>query len=224
MVTKKIFTSRKHVFWQALLLTIFFFILGIVLGIYVEQLRADNLNVAFYDSEVSLYDSFALGELLEDSQSSCNILREASIGFADKIYEEASELEKFDSSNKLTDSVKAIHRKYDLLRTLLWLNVVDLKERCEVDTVVYLYVYNTQEIPLKAKQVVWSRILGEMKFSRGNDFILIPIAVDQDILSLDYLVKKYNIREFPAVIINEKDIFYDHEPVEELEKYLEGYT
>lgn len=221
MVTKKIFTSRKHVFWQALLLTAFFFISGVVFGVYVEQLRADNLNVAFYDSEVSLYDSFALGELLEDSENSCNLLKEASIDFADKIYEEASQLEKFDESNQLTDSIKSIHRKYDLLRTLLWLNVVGLKERCEVDTVVYLYVYDTQDIPLKSKQIVWSRILGEMKFSRGNDFILIPIAVNQDILSLDYLVKKYDIKEFPAVIINEKNIFYDHEPVEELERYLE---
>lgn len=220
MVTKKIFTGRKHVFWQAFFLTALFFVLGIVLGVYVEQLRADNLNVAFYDSEVSLYDSFALGELLKNSKNSCNTLKRASIDFADKIYEEALQLEKFDDSNKLTDSVKSIHRKYDLLRTLLWLNVVDLKERCGVDTVVYLYVYDTEDISLKSKQIVWSRILGEMKFSRGNDFILIPIAIDQDILSLDYLVEKYEVEEFPAVIINEKNIFYDHEPVEELEKYF----
>jgi predicted phosphatase len=178
------------------------------------------MNIAFYDSEVSLYDSFALGEILKNSKSSCEILERVSINFADKIYEEARELEKFDSSNKLTNSIKSIHRKYDLLRTLLWANVINLKERCEINTVVYLYVYDTQEISSRSKQVVWSRILGELKFSRGNDFILIPVAVDNEILSLDYLVEEYGVEEFPAVIVNEKDVFYDHETVEELEKYL----
>ena len=222
MVTKRIFENKKHVFWQAFLLTAFFFLSGIVLGIYIEQSRADDLNVAFYNSESSLYDSFALtGNVIQNLGVSCEDIEETIIGFADKIYEEARQLEKFDSSNKLTDSVKAIHGKYDLLRTLLWMNTIDLKERCEIDTVVYLYVYDTQDLSLKSKQIVWSRILGDMKAEKGNEFLLIPIAVDQDITSLDFLIKKYDIKEFPAVIINEENVFYEHEAAEELEKFLE---
>ena len=220
MALKK-FKNKKHVFWQAFFLTVFFFFLGIVFGVYLEQLRTDNANIIFYQSEVSLYDSFALGNLLDNPLVSCEDIIGASVSFADKIYEEAKELEKFDSSNKITDSLKIIHRKYDLLRTLLWMNVIDIKENCgNVTTVVYLYTYNAENLQIRANQLVWSRILQDLKDERGNDIILIPIAVDQNLVSLDFLIKTYGITEFPAVILNEKDVFYKHKTVEELEKYL----
>ena len=120
--------NKKHVFWQAFFLTILFFFLGLVLGVYLEQLRSDDSNIIFYQSETSLYDSFALSKLLDNSLISCDELADANVNFADKIYEEAKELERFDSSSKLTDSIKIIHRKYDLLRTLLWMNLIEVKE------------------------------------------------------------------------------------------------
>jgi hypothetical protein len=107
------------------------------------------------------------------------------------------------------------------LRTILWINIISAKENCnEINTVVYFYVYNTEDIPLKAKQIVWERILGDLKNKLGNEFILIPIAVNQDISSLDYLLERYNIQQFPSVIINEKIILYEHQTFEELEKYF----
>ena len=221
MALKKL-ENKKHVFWQAFFLTVFFFFLGIVFGVYLEQLRTDNANVVFYQSEVSLYDSFALGKLLDNPLVSCEDLIGASVSFADKIYEEAKELERFDSSNKITDSLRIIHRKYDLLRTLLWMNVIDIKENCgNVNTVVYLYEYGAEDIQVRSKQIVWSRILQDLKDKRGNDIILIPIAVDQELVSLDFLIGTYNIREFPVVILNEENIFYEHKTVRELEGYLD---
>ena len=221
MVLKKL-ESKKHVFWQAFFLTTLFFFLGLVLGVYLEQTRVDNINIAFYQSEVSLYDSFALGKLLDNPLVSCEDLEMAGIDFANQIYEEARELERFDNSNKLTDSLKTIHRKYDLLRTLLWMNMIEVKENCgKINTIVYLYKYNADDIKIMSKQIVWSRILQDLKNERGNEVILIPIAADQDIVSLDYLIKTYGVREFPAVILNEEDVFYDHKTVRELEEYLD---
>ena len=216
----KIFESKKHVFWQAFFLTSMFFILGLVFGIYLEQARTDSLNVAFYQSESSLYDSFALGQLANDPSISCKMITDANVVFADKIYEEAKNLEKFDESNKLTESAKIIHRKYDLLRTLLWMNPINIKENCNANTIVYLYAYKTDNMKLKAEQIVWSRILEELKYQMGNEVILIPIAADQDITSLDYLIEKYEIKEFPAVIINEKDVLYEHKTTKELSEYF----
>lgn len=213
--------SKKHVFWQAFFLTILFFFLGLILGIYLEQTRIDNTNIAFYQSESSLYDSFALVKLSENPSVSCEDLKSASVDFADQIYEEAKNLEKFDKSNKLTNSLKVIHRKYDLLRTLLWMNIISFKENCgEINTAVYLYEYDNKNIEIKSKQIVWSRILEDLKNEMGDNLILIPIAVDQNLVSLDYLIKTYGLTDFPAVILNEKHIFYEHETVKELEKYL----
>jgi len=203
--------SKKHVFWQAFFLTILFFFLGLILGIYLEQTRIDNTNIAFYQSESSLYDSFALVKLSENPFVSCEDLKSASVDFANQIYEEAKDLEKFDNSNKLTKSLKVVHRKYDLLRTLLWMNIISFKENCgEINTAVYLYEYDTENLKIKSKQIVWSRILEDLKNEMGDDLILIPIAVDQNLVSLDYLIRAYGLTDFPAVILNEKDIFYEH--------------
>ena len=145
--------SKKHVFWQAFFLTMLFFALGMVLGVYLEQTRTDNANIVFYQSETSLYDSFALGKLLENPSVLCEDLEMASVDFANQIYEEARELERFDKSNKLTESLKTIHRKYDLLRTLLWMNILETKEKCSgINTVVYLYNYDEEDIDIRSQQ------------------------------------------------------------------------
>ena len=213
--------NKKHVFWQAFFVTMLFFLVGLVLGVYLEQLRSDDLSTTFYDSEVSLYDSFALGRLIDSNITSCEDLKEAGINFADKIYFEAKELERFDEKTKLTESMKSIHRKYDLLRTLLWINILDLKKKCtNTNSVVYFYVYDAEDIETKSKQVVWGRILRELKEKKGNEFFLIPIAVDQEIESLNYLLGFYNVDEFPAVLINEKDVLYEHKTTEEIGDYL----
>ncbi|MEK6819988.1 MAG: hypothetical protein AABY03_02225 [Nanoarchaeota archaeon] len=213
--------NKKHVFWQAFFVTVLIFLVGLVLGVYLEQIRADSFSIAFYDSEVSLYDSFALGKFIEGNFTSCENLKEASINFADKIYLEAIDLEKYDEKNKLTESIKSVHRKYDLLRTILWINLIDLKSECdEINTVVYFYVYDTDNIETKSSQIVWERILSEVKEKEGNDIILIPIAIDQNIESLDLLIGKYKIEKFPAVLVNEKDVFYEHRTSDEIQGYL----
>src|SRR3989338_5217056 len=130
--------NKKHVFWQAFFLTTLFFLIGFVFGIYLEQMRSDDLSATFYQSETSLYDSLALGRLIGDNSTSCAELRKTNIDFADKIYNEARELEKYDEKNKLTDSIKSVHRKYDLLGTLLWMNVIELKKRCGIILFLYL--------------------------------------------------------------------------------------
>lgn len=213
--------NRKHAFWQALFVTILFLLVGFVLGVYLEQIRADNLSVAFYNSEVSLYDSFAITKIAESGLASCGELKDVSTNFADKIYAEAIELEKFDDKNKLTDSMKSIHRKYDLLRTMLWMNVIDVREKCsDINYVIYFYVYDTEDVQIKSEQVVWERALNDLKADEGNEFILIPIAVDQGIESLNYMILKYKIENFPAVLINGEKILYEPKPASELKNYL----
>ena len=214
--------NKKHVFWQAFFVTILFFLLGLVFGVYVEQLRTDNVNVAFYQSEVSLYDSFALGKLLDGNLTSCSELKEASVNFADKIYNEARQLEKYDAKSKITDSMKIIHRKYDLLRTLLWMNALEIKQKCgKLNSVVYLYDYGTDDIETRSKQAVFEKILSDLKDEKGNEVLLIPIAVNQEIESFSYLMKRYGISDFPVIFVNEKKAFYEPASSDEIGKYLD---
>jgi hypothetical protein len=213
--------NKKHIFWQAFFLTLLVFALGFVLGIIIEQRRADNSNFLLYQSEADLYDSLALNTLSNSPAVSCDVLIKSNFDFADKIYTEAIQLEKFDDSNKITISIKAIHKKYDLLRTILWMNTISLKQKCgNFNTVVYLYEYDSQDIETKAQQVVWSRALGDLKQKYGEKVILIPIASNQNVSSLDYLMKTYKVNDTPAVIVNEKNVIYDVNNAKEIEKYL----
>ncbi len=214
--------NKKHVFWQAFFLTMLVFGLGLVSGIYFEQMRTDNSNILFYQSESSLFDTLALINLINLDKLSCDELIESHVRFADKIFDEARNIDKLEQSNKITDSLKLIHKKYDLLRTILWISAIDLKEKCAgVNTVVYLYVFDEDDIGKKAKQVTFSKLLIDLKDKRGNNIILIPIAVDQEIASLDYLMEKYKVNEFPTVSINEETIIIDLLSIEDLEQYLE---
>ena len=217
----EILKSRKHVFWEALFVTILIFIIGFVFGVYLEQLRGDKTSVNFYESEAYLIDTLAQTMIFQFSNLSCSDLNRITLDFADKIYYEARTLEKYDESNKITNSVRTLHKKYDLLRTLLWMNAIKSRERCgDVNTVVYLYNYDTQIIEERAKQTAMSRVLEDLKNTEGDNIILIPIAGNQDIATLNYLVKKYEISRFPAVIINEKKVFYDVFTLKDVQDYI----
>jgi len=216
------FDNPKRAFLEAFLFTLIIFALGIFLGVSIENSRLNDINNYYALSEVSLMDSMALGKIPELQSFNCTKLMKNNIDFADKIYNEALLLEKYEDSGELTDSLKIAHRKYDVLRTILWINIIDSKEKCknDVSTVVYLYEYAPNDLTNKADQIVWSRILFDLKQKYGDKMILIPIAVDSNISSLGYLGKQFNISKYPSVIIDEKNILYDLKSMEEIEKYL----
>src|SRR3989344_4692104 len=143
------------------------------------------------------------------------------IGLILGVYFEVRELEFLDDSNKITKATKSLHRKYDLLRAILWVNTIKIREDYpDLNSVVYLYIYDTADIEVKSKQIVMSKVLSDLKEKKGKELILIPIAVDSDISSLDYLLQKYDLTEFPIIFINEAYKISDVPSVEELESYL----
>jgi hypothetical protein len=217
--------NTKNVFWQALILTIIVFAAGIFLGIAYEGRKIDEINDYYVLSEIFLMDSLALSKLtdvIDTSLVSCGVLIDANIEFADKIYEEAYILEKYEESGKLSEALKILHRKYGLLRTLLWINLMDIPDECKenISIIVYLYEYETEDLIKKATNSVWSKILFDLKQEMKGKIILIPIAADSDLTSLNSLISKYNISEYPVVIINEH-VISEIDSVDDLKEYLE---
>lgn len=214
--------NKKNVFWEALLITCVIFILGLLLGVFLESNRLQNVNDFYSQAEVSLLDSMALGKSI-DSGTDCNNMVNATINFADTIYSEAKILENYEESGKITNSLKIAHAKYDLLRTILWQNIITIKSKCpltQINSVVYLYEYNPSDLNKKAQEDVWSKILQDLKNSEGNNVILIPIAVNSNLSSLDELIKRFNVTSFPAVVINDKQVLYNIQSANDIESYL----
>jgi hypothetical protein len=103
----------------------------------------------------------------------------------------------------------------------LWVSASNAQKQCKgnFSIVVYLYERETGDLAKRATQSVWSKVLAELKAKEGSNIILIPIAVDGKISSLQTLIGKYKLNSFPVVIINDK-VIYDIGSVNELEAYL----
>ena len=194
------------VFVQALLVTVVIFIIGFYIGLSVEGSHLNQVNDYYTRSEVSLVDILALNSLTGSETISCKGMVEATKNLLDENLKEY-----FVFFQKLTDSLKTLHTKYDVLRTYLWINSINIKKVCpssNFSTIVYLYKHDEQDLTKKAEQNVWSKLLLEIKNENKNMF-LIPIAQDSNLISLASLTERYNLTNFPAVIINENRIFYE---------------
>lgn len=214
--------GNKHTFWQALIVALLIFWSGILLGIMFEQSRADKLKNFYYGSETEIFDMRVQQELLRISNVSCAFVAEQSILSADRIYEEARQLEKYDAASKVSEDVRRLHKRYDLLRVMLWAALQEHQLRCKEDfnVVVYLYQYDKPSVERQAQQLTMSKVLLDLKKKHGDSVILIPIAYDSDIRSLEVLREIHGIKEVPAVVINERYQIHELQSMEELEKYL----
>jgi hypothetical protein len=107
--------------------------------------------------------------------------------------------------------MKFLHKKYDLLRTLLWMSNDKSIERCDnYNLVVYLYEYGSEDTNIKATQNVWSKILLDIR-EQSYDFMLLPIAANQNLTSLDFLKEKYGVNQLPALVVNNNQVLYELE-------------
>ncbi|MCK4650083.1 hypothetical protein KAT36_02520 [Candidatus Pacearchaeota archaeon] len=201
--------SKKHVFWEALIITIVIFLAGLFLGMLIETSNSNKISNLYLQSEISLTDAMASSRLFEDTNLNCDAIKNNNIKLADQIYEEAKLLEQYEEVGKLTDSMFFLHKKYDLLRTLLWTSNQKSLKRCNnYNLVVYLYEYETEDTKIKAIQNVWSKMLLDIK-EQNYDILLLPIAADQNLTSLNLLMEEHQIKKFPALIINNDEILYE---------------
>ncbi|MCK5321591.1 hypothetical protein KAJ38_03360 [Candidatus Pacearchaeota archaeon] len=212
--------SKKHVFWEALLITIAIFLIGLFLGMLIETTNSSKISNLYLQSEISLTDAMATSRLTEEFDFDCDSIKQSNINFADRIYQEARLLEQYEESGRLTDNLKLLHKKYDLLRTILWTSNQNSLERCNnYKLIVYLYEYESENITKKATQNVWSKIILDVK-DQNKDILLLPIAADQNLTSLDLLINEHNIKQFPALIINNNQVLYTLENTASIEQFL----
>tara|TARA_Y100000310_G_C20598588_1_gene771811 strand:+ start:32 stop:721 length:690 start_codon:yes stop_codon:yes gene_type:complete len=204
---RRILKSQKNVFWEALVIAIFIFGSGILLGVFIENARVERISEMYLKSELNLLDIKIQTEILNLEELDCGAAIEKNIEFGDKVFNDAKTLQKYEDANRFSDSLVEQHKKYDLLRTLFWINSIKIKQKCNTDfnTLVYLYNYNNEEEKEKSKKVVFSRFLEELKEEKGNTILLIPIARDLNLASLDMLVEKFNINQ-TSIILDEEFI------------------
>ena len=214
--------SQKYIFLQALIITFVVFNIGIFLGYKLESSRLDKINEWYLESEMELLNQRIQTDAFEVIDLDCDAMIEENIKFADNIFEKALIIDKYEKASRINTDIISLHKKYDLLRTLLWINSISIKQKCDSDyhNVVYFYKFNDPSIDQKAKQRFFSNLLAQVKQEKGSRILLIPIAADNDLSSVNLLLDKYEIQELPTILIDEEIKLTDVESMEDIEKYL----
>jgi hypothetical protein len=214
--------NTKSAFWKALIATLIIFVIGFSIGFYMENTRIGAVQVALLNSEISLIDEQIKSNAIQELNLNCTILKESTFAFADRIYSEALKLEEYDASNKLKNTLTTFHRRYDLLRALLWTESTQIRKKCpnQFHTIVYLYDYDTDGIKTKAEQLTIGRLLLDFKYRFADQILLIPMASNLNIESINLIMKKYNITESPAIIIDDSKVIKKIPTFEELENIV----
>ena len=218
----KIINNRYRVIIESFILAVVIFLIGFSIGFYIENYRTNQIIDQYNSNEIQSLDLKLQNYYYQImSSSSCESAIEQNFIFADNLYSQGLELEKFEESNKISDSLKVEKKRYVLLKTELWLNSILLKQKCKnpFDTVVYLYT-NEPGTEKGVEQEAISNILKELKNERGNTMVLLPIAGDIGLGAVNLQMKNYNITSLPAILINEKTVIYGLHPVEDIDKYL----
>ncbi len=192
------------------------------MGYMLESSRIEKINKMYLEAEMELLDQRIQRDTLDTFDFECGALIKENIEFGDKIFEEALVIDRYEKANRINKEIIMQHKRFDLLRTLFWINSIYIKEKCNSDyhNLVYIYQYNEPSITQKAKQKFFSNLLLEIKEKKGNNVMLIPIAGDNNISSIDLILDKHNITEFPVILIDEKIIITDVESIGDVEKYL----
>jgi len=211
--------KEKNSFWQAFIFTIIVFSIGLIIGIILENSRTDKVELKILQSEIDLLDQQVRNRGISQFSIDCAISKQSSFDFADRIYQEAIKLEKFDSSSKFTETLNTLHKRYDLLRILLWIEGIEMKESCNqnIHTVVYIFNYATDDINTKATQASLSRLLLDLKNTHQEEILLIPIAGNLDIESVNLILSQYKISELPVILVDEEKLIDKAVTLTELE-------
>lgn len=214
----------RYYFLEALIVTVLLFIGGFFIGMGIEKARNDRLAESYSDTESEIIDLSAQLDISNLGRFTCFELVKRNFEIGNQIYEQALVFQDYENAAILTKAqmVKE-HKKFDALRTLFWINSMKIKDRCGnrvFDTVIYLYNYPTTDTEEIAEQRVMERITQEIKSNAQEEVILIPIAKNLNISSLNVLISEYNLEnESVALIINEKKLFLFNE-TEEMRTYF----
>lgn len=214
----KMALGNKHAFWQALVFTIVVFGIGLLMGFFLESAYSNKVFYKTVDSEVNILDNQLRERIVGQLGISCETAKKSLFDFADKIYNEANQLESEDTDGRLTD-ITILHKRYDLLRTLLFIESNDLKSRCgsEFKSVVYLYEYLSEDLEVQGKQAFYSKLLFDLKVKYSEDVILIPIAVDTGLSSVDILSEANSLDSYPVILLDSGEVIDSIITLEELE-------
>lgn len=212
-----------NVYRKSLVLTVFIFMIGVMIGLLIDSLRVSEITKGLTESEIIWEDTRLLniyiGKLGEEQ---CDAAFEENLAYNDKIYNYGKEIEKKIEATTFAPEAEQQWRRYVLLQFQFWLNSIELKEKCNFDYSNVVHLSRRKELANgeKIENQLQSTILLDLKEKCGKNMMLIPLTADADLDAVDLVLRHYDIEKFPAVIIDEEYVFQDLTTLENLENYV----
>jgi len=213
----------KKVLLKTLALTALIFIIGFFAGIFLDNLRLEEVKTRMTEIDNLWNDARLLQSYIQrlsdgNSTSYCGFLLEENLKAGDKIYNEGSMVEEYEKTNRFTPTLVLEKERYALLDLQFWLNSIDLKRICNANysTVIYFYSQYNRTVD----QSFQDRVLWELKQKCGPQIIYITFPADMDITTIEVIKNFYNITKTPAVLINESVVLYSPVTLRELEEHI----
>jgi hypothetical protein len=219
----EIIKSRKvRIFLEVFFLTFVMVVGGLLLGIIIESNRANQVIDQYKQLEVNALDLKLQNYYYEImDKASCTQAINQNFIFADKIYNEGLIIQQYEAAEKLSDQLKLDEQRYALLKTELWINSILLKDKCNNPFHTVVYLFSQDNSPTKsAEQAAISKTLEKIKQEKGNSIILIPIAGDLGLDSVDMQERIYNVTYLPSIVIDEKYVLPGFVPESQINQYL----
>ena len=98
-------------FWKAFFFSTIIFLIGLNLGVFIENSSLDEIERAVIASEVELYDSNIRSSIIQNYNQSCDTSIENTFLIADKIYGEVQSLESLDKSSSIVAGFNEMHKR-----------------------------------------------------------------------------------------------------------------
>jgi len=213
------------VFTKAFALSVVVFAAGILVGVWFDSSRVEELRETLTKQDISFNDARLQNlyyQIFSNETEFCESALKSNTDFSLKIYEEGKELERFEAVNRFALQIVDQKRRYALLQLQFWLNSVYLKEKCGKSYATLLYFYSHYNQEAANDQNVQSRVVLDLIEKCGPEKLLsAPIPIDLNISMVDLLREKHSIAKTPSILINEKTLLEGLQSKDELEKHIE---
>lgn len=218
---------QTEVFWKAAVLTIVILIIGIIIGIWIDSGRAEEIKTDLTENDL-IFNDVRLQTLyhenfLPNNKELCDIAFESNLEYNNKIYQQGLRLEQYEQQNKFSESLYLERKRYALQQMQFWINAVKIKEVCDAEytTILHLFLADTgNNSDVEIPQKLQSATMLDLKEKCGTNLMLSPVPIDLNLTSIKMIAKTYGINQTPALVINKDIVIEGFANLTELEQYV----
>ena len=192
-----------NIYLKTLLITVFVFGAGLLLGLYIERFFVSDLlsrttNIENSVKEIELEMLYFQG--LNESYS-CSFLNEIIKKTNNNLDTLANLLLSYSEKNILftREEVKSIKQTYTYLLLKDWLLQESIKKTCGTKTVTILYFYSTEGCD---DCITQGNVLTVLKNDFKEKVMVFPLDIEIDIGMVNILMSNFNITSMPALVID----------------------